>query len=127
MKSTQSHIYDQTWKCCICSLEDETFNHIWICNKNTQIMSDIVSNTKQYLLNQLVLLNYIPPDNLYHYIDNDDIWLLDTNQDSLTFIDLIKGIIPSKFFNIINNITNSNKQTNSIINNTTNYLFELTY
>src|SRR4051794_34905633 len=64
---------------------------------------------------------------LIQYLHTDELWTIDSNNNSLTFIDLIKGIIPSSFFNHIHCITNSQKTTFNILSNTTMYLYNRTH
>src|SRR5205085_11520788 len=48
-------------------------------------------------------------------IDLDSIWSVIADQHQLTFIDLIKGIIPLELFDSINRITNNRRVTHQIL------------
>src|SRR5215216_105595 len=41
LNSTQKHIYHNSWKCCSCTLANETFDHIWLCSTRLSIITDI--------------------------------------------------------------------------------------
>ena len=127
LKSTQKHIYHNSWKCCRCAIENETFDHIWLCISSSSIMTDILDCTKNFLLHQLTSLQFTPSILLIQYLNSDDLWTIVSKNDSLTFIDLIKGIIPSNLFNNIQCITNSQKLTFNILSNMTMYLYNRTH
>src|SRR5215216_3427784 len=127
VKATQEHIYHRSWKCCRCDLENETFDHIWLCTASLPIIVDIMECTKNFLLQQLTASQLNPSTALIHYLNTDDLWKITYDNNSLTFIDLIKGIIPSSFFNHIQCITNSLKSTFNILSNTTMYLYNRTH
>jgi hypothetical protein len=126
LKSTQKHIYPSSWKCCRCDIENETFDHIWLCITSLPIIVDIIECTKNFLLHQLTTLQLTPSTALIHYLHTDELWTIASNNNSLTFIDLIKGIIPLSFFNHIQCIINSQKTTFNILSNTTMYLYNRT-
>ena len=48
-------------------------------------------------------------------IDIDSIWSVVADQHQLTFIDLIKGIVPLELFDSINQIVNSRRVTHQIL------------
>jgi hypothetical protein len=48
-------------KCPMCSIEEETFNHIWICNSRSLEMLNLISKFKEELItiiNDNILENY---------------------------------------------------------------------
>jgi hypothetical protein len=93
------HVYDADWVCCRCNIEDETFNHIWLCPSSFADIHDII-NYAQHILNEsIAAVNTRSP--LFTPVDfsSDTLWRLPLhNQHNMHthffFIDLIKGLIP---------------------------------
>jgi hypothetical protein len=93
----------------MCSIEEETFNHIWICNSRSLEMLNLISKFKEELItiiNDNILENY----NKISYNDINFlgmIWNCIENDTILTFIDLIKGIIPLSLITLISKFISS--------------------
>jgi hypothetical protein len=91
-------------KCPFCSIEDESFNHVWLCSSRR---SEIVEIRDAYITDLICLLNeeLTTP---YKVQASDlmllgSIWTIGKSDVTLTFIDIIKGFIPltlSQFFNL---------------------------
>jgi exonuclease III len=91
-------------KCPFCSIEDESFNHVWLCSRRR---SEIVEIRDAYITDLICLLNeeLTTP---YKVQASDlmllgSIWTIGKSDVTLTFIDIIKGFIPltlSQFFNL---------------------------
>ncbi len=93
LKKSFYDIY-KDWKCQICGIENEDFDHVWLCSENRLILQSIMEESIFYLMEQLLI------DNENFKDDNDlaefhDFWNISRyDPNSFTFIDLIKGIIP---------------------------------
>src|ERR1044071_6468121 len=119
VKKRRPDLY-QHWLCPLCDLSKETFNHVWLCPKvisttrglsilvKQQLRNLVESTVKEELPSRVHLLSSLN-------IDIDSIWSVVTDQHQLTFIDLIKGIIPLELFNSINRIANSRRVTHQIL------------
>ena len=123
LKKYFPHIF-ATWTCQRChQLREETFNHVWCCPSNTDLMTSIISDSKQFLI---TTASAITPSLETAILNDPDqtIWTISEidTPGSLNFIDLIKGIVPVHLFDLIHSKTKSNKKTLSIINSFFHYL-----
>jgi hypothetical protein len=94
------HVYDKDWTCCRCNLdENENFNHLWLCTDSRTDFYNIIPQAK-ILLQDTIELFTSNTSNIHRVFANANLWDLPftNNPNSHTFfsfIDLIKGIIPS--------------------------------
>ncbi|GES98350.1 hypothetical protein GLOIN_2v1770733 [Rhizophagus clarus] len=109
MKTINNVIF-KDWKCALCETDDETFDHVWLCDEQEDSITILIAKCKEYLL--LLINKYRANKNtVYTNLDNiisDDIWKCIYDNDALTLLDLIKGIIPVSFNNINTHLQNQN-------------------
>ncbi|GBB87698.1 hypothetical protein RclHR1_01420001 [Rhizophagus clarus] len=109
MKTINNVIF-KDWKCALCETDDETFDHVWLCDEQEDSITILIAKCKEYLL--LLINKYrANKDTVYTNLDNiisDDIWKCIYDNDALTLLDLIKGIIPASFNNINTHLQNHN-------------------
>jgi hypothetical protein len=128
LKSTKPKVYDNSWNCPFCH-NNETFNHVWTCNHHIVLFNDIVSHTKAKLLECLkAVVNNFSVDNLCYQqiISHGSWWVVAYEPIHITFIDLIKGIVPFELSNLINDITNNKDATLEILRHMYGYIYNLT-
>src|SRR5215217_7340869 len=109
MKATQPTIYNSSWTCCRCNIDKEHFNHIWICPKAKKKMKQIIIAALNVLKNQLFIhtsRTVYPPD-----INSHPFWALKEDPYNITFIDFIKGIVPTALSQLLNSFTKSSSCT----------------
>ncbi|GES83285.1 hypothetical protein GLOIN_2v1777499 [Rhizophagus clarus] len=126
MKKSFLEIYDD-WKCPSCGLEDETFNHVWSCDEYKNTLLRIRNRTIDLLVYWILEcdshLQNVPVASSLHSLH---IWDIGYNINEFTFIDLIKGIIPSMLYHTINSwITKDNSI--KILIQMRQYIFEQTF
>ncbi|RGB38228.1 hypothetical protein C1646_755958 [Rhizophagus diaphanus] len=51
LKKRKPDLYNDSWKCNFCGVEEETFNHLWRCVKIKDIVQDIIKRFKNFLVN----------------------------------------------------------------------------
>ena len=95
------HVYDKDWTCCRCNLDEpENFNHLWLCSDSDTILQNNIIPQAKILLQDTITLFASDTSNLNQVFANSNLWRLpSTNQTNVhtffSFIDLIKGLIPS--------------------------------
>jgi hypothetical protein len=104
------------WDCLLCHNEKEDFNHVWSCPQNRQKVQQISHETKEELCTQINNNNKKKNNNINSTIlmEHSTIWSVDNDPNNLTFIDMIKGIVPSFITNKIQNYTTNSKITTQI-------------
>jgi ribonuclease HI len=131
LKITRPALYDQTWKCCRCLTNNETFDHVWLCAKNRRAINTIVDKMLQTLKDQLFIYTSSTEwsnDLLAIFDLLHEFWLpVLTSSSSFYFLDFIKGIVPSYLFRIINNFTKNKSNTFKILSSFYDLIFDLTY
>jgi hypothetical protein len=84
----------KNWKCPMCNKEKETFNHVFLCRQQRIRMSQIIELAKNeliYIMTEEIDKSLSKSD---INIDIDKIWYNEYSKDEITFIDIIKGIVP---------------------------------
>lgn len=99
----------------MCENEPETFIHIWSCPNNRSQLAHICYNNRKKLINSVNCYKQSNKKFKYSDLNHNTIWELDHNQDYLTFIDLVKGIVPSFLTSTINSYINNPKITLQIL------------
>ncbi|GBB86408.1 hypothetical protein RclHR1_12850001, partial [Rhizophagus clarus] len=126
MKKSFLEIYDD-WKCPSCGIEDETFNHVWSCDKHKSTLLRIRNRTINLLVYWILECDTHLQNGLVNSsLLNLYIWDIDHNINKFTFIDLIKGIIPSMLYQTINSWTTKDNSINILIQ-MRQYIFEQTF
>ncbi|GBC00725.1 hypothetical protein RclHR1_39580001 [Rhizophagus clarus] len=123
MKKSFLNLYDG-WKYSSCGLEDETFDHVWICDEHQSLLLKIKNNTIDLLLS--LLIEYNPDITDYSALLTLNIWTISTDPDNFTFVDLIKGFIPLELTQILN-LWISRKQLLLVIIEIRQYIYEQTF
>jgi hypothetical protein len=128
LKSTKPKVYDNNWTCPFCSNE-ETFNHVWTCGHHLSQLNHIVSLVQSKLTACLssVVNNFdINNPHLQFILSHGSWWTIIYEPINLTFIDLIKGIVPFELSDNINSITNNKDATLEILRNVYTCIYTLT-
>jgi hypothetical protein len=100
-------------KCPLCDQEDETFNHVFLCEEQEDNLEFLIELVISSLLD---IINKDSPENERWEIitrqeieDLDSIWSNSYDASNLTFIDIIKGFIPLELTDLI--LTKVKKKT----------------
>jgi len=116
LQHTSPHLYDATRGCVWCSAV-ESFEHIWTCPQKLSVQQQIISSSKQHLVQCLSVvcpsINSQHPT-LIHLFAHHPWWSLLYHPSQFTFIDFIKGLLPIEFISIVNTFTHSNQLTAEI-------------
>jgi len=120
MKKSFLELYDE-WMCPICGLEDETFNHVWSCDGHRDIIKEIRDKTINNILTWALEYNDNVQD--FNSLIALNIWDISSRNNSFTFIDLIKGIIPFSLSTLIHSWT-TNQNANDIIVRLRQFIFD---
>jgi hypothetical protein len=116
-KATKPDLYKDSWNCLYCNTT-ETFNHLWTCSTRLSQMNNIISDTKKLLRNTINLVYKADvnlQNNLNFIMDHRSWWLPIYDPLHITFVDLIKGIVPRDLSKAINAITNSKQATAELL------------
>ena len=114
---TKPEVYNNQWLCPFCN-NKEDFNHIWTCSYHIERMQGIVASSKTILRSRLFLIvENLKEDNieLNNILDHGSWWEVIYKPKVITFIDLIKGIIPYELSRDINLITHNQSATKEIL------------
>ncbi len=119
IKKRRPDLYDN-WLCPRCNLQQESFNHIWLCSGVTTLMARIILETKtnlHHLVSEVVTtslpsrVHLIPPI----ILENHTMWSLTFSTNEFTFIDLIKGFIPLELFTAVFSFVDNTDTARNII------------
>jgi ribonuclease HI len=117
LKATKPHLYDESWCCPFCQ-GVETFSHVWTCGHHIQSINNIITSVKKCLFDSLVLVveNFNDSNSSYQQIITHGSWWTNAYDPfTITFVDLIKGVVPYELSYLINTITNNSKATLEIL------------
>jgi ribonuclease HI len=114
MKKRRPDLYNN-WLCPCCLNLKEDFNHIWMCSQHKDIFVYLAQIFKTELKNLIVDTTSISCDPDTFDLDDDYIWTPIFDTEHLTFIDLVKGIVPHVLFDKIFDIVKNKKITQDII------------
>jgi hypothetical protein len=92
MKKRRYDLY-KDWNCPMCKNNKETFNHVFTCVNSKDKVAHIIINSQKLLIKLLYDRANIKRDRS-SFNNMEDIWKIQHNNDHLTFIDIIKGIVP---------------------------------
>src|SRR5262249_49651171 len=108
--------------CPICGSQDETFEHIWLCPGNRDIIELIMLDAEIELYSWI--LKFVDKEEFIVEVDSTlSKFKLYSHNMNLTYIDIIKGFIPLDLYLIINRKL-SKKDTIEVLANFRNYLFD---
>ena len=107
LKYSFLEVYDG-WKCPCCGLDDETFDHVWTCTAHLGMLIRI-RNQSKHLLFDLIAEKIENIDDIKSSFETLDMWNILYDSNHFTFIDLIKGIIPSSFSVSLSRLKKSDK------------------
>ncbi len=121
MKKSFLSLYEN-WLCQFCGKEEEHFDHIWTCQENLEILTQI----REHVIFKLI--EEIHKENELFTEENDilhisSIWNIEYSNDRLTFIDIIKGLIPLNLYRTINKHLNKSK-TEKVLYNFRNLIYD---
>ena len=128
LKATKPKLYDNTWQCVFCG-QNETFNHIWTCSHHVTLFDDIIVKIKNKLYECLstIVSNFDFNNEFYQrIISHGSWWTVAYEPVTITFIDLIKGVVLFDLSDYINNITNNKEATLEVLRHVFQCLYELT-
>jgi DNA-binding transcriptional MerR regulator len=104
MKKSYYSLY-KIRKCIYCNQEDETFNHVWSCNKRIEEMKDLINLHDKILIFEINKHLKEHNKNTINYdilvCLNDIVKGVDTIETKFNFIDIIKGFVPLSLSEII--------------------------
>src|SRR5215216_642947 len=116
--------------CCHCNIDKEHFNHIWICPKAKKEIKQIIFAALNVLKDQLFIhtsRTVYPPDINSLLIPSHPFWTLKEDPYNITFIDFIKGIVPTALPQLLNSFTKSSSRTSKILSPFYDFIFDQTY
>ncbi|CAI2202080.1 4146_t:CDS:1, partial [Funneliformis geosporum] len=109
-------IYDLSWLCIRCNIMHEDFNHIWTCASVYQDMLNIINLLKFYLKEITQVDNFTP------LLDHLFVWPPPLFS-SFSFVDIIKGVVPSELYSFINSQFTSNESTMAAVSDVMHFVF----
>jgi hypothetical protein len=116
LKRQRPDLYTSDWRCSTCGNEEETFDHVWLCEARRE---EVTSCIKIVQDNLKVAINKILKSPLTNEQDirlcSAPTWSLIPNQDQFTFIETTKGVIHRNFVNLLTEFGCSYKQASSVI------------
>jgi ribonuclease HI len=116
IKKRRPDLYSN-WYCPSCNNGSlETFSHIWACPSHTVELQNIYFNNHKLLVS--LVNDHLKSRNnplFSRSLDGLSFWSLIDNSNSLTFIDLIKGIVPTSLTQIVNSHVNNIDKTRLIL------------
>ena len=118
LKKRHSTLYESTLLCPRCSLDDETFYHIWLCSSVYYEMKDIILLSKEHLMSLTNSTDLTEIDRL-------PCWIL-SQYNFQSFITLIKGIVPIYLFKFINSKLQSHSLTYAACSDFMHFVYEKT-
>jgi ribonuclease HI len=83
-----------SWYCLDCNVHRESFNHVWLCPSRRSLLDSFIISLKTFLVDQVVTSAASPALANSFNLQVDSIWDLSFDSSSLTFLDLIKGVVP---------------------------------
>ncbi len=128
LKATKSEVYNDSWTCSWYP-QDKSFQHIWTCSQLIRNISAIMQHLHSSLFKDYqIASSHLTFDNLFyqHIISYSWWWKYKYHPHELTFINLIKEIIPTDLSWHINSIVNSQLITMEILLNLYYNIFNLT-
>ena len=105
-------------KCPRCYNLDESFNHVWTCPDRIMEIRSVAEEMKTKLIKDIIdyrEINNLPYTNLAGIVNLQSIWEVEINNDQLTFIDIIKGIIPAELSIAVKEAVEKEEQVAKII------------
>ena len=109
MKKSFFELYEN-WLCPLCGTEEETFNHIWTCQEQEEVIDKAIISSQKFLFEELSKDN--DKINFTDIKCLTDIWKNKQDDSSITYVDIIKGIIPLNLFELVNKYNNKQKTQN---------------
>jgi RNase H len=100
------------WNCPVCNDSPETFTHIWTCHQHRATLASICLANKKSLV---ALVREHSLDFSFSHLSHSTLWSLDFDSLELTFLDILKGIVPAFLPNKINSFIRDKKITTQII------------
>ena len=129
LQALRPHVYDNSWSRCIkCKQQTESFQHIWICPITLDILYQIIQSAKQQLLDWTLQLKRPEIQDLSPLITSA-VWsvpLNGHNSHHFSFLDLIKGVVPQQFKNLLLSIVISPLAADRILSFIMNFIFHAT-
>jgi ribonuclease HI len=125
LQSCKPQVYDASWTCCNCG-EIETFAHLWTCPHITstlQAISDATLHLLGTMLSQIDDKITETNPSVIKIANDPDIWNISHSHDTFTFVDLVKGYVPSSLSTNINKLVNSHKITTATTTSLLNFIF----
>src|SRR3954465_1250805 len=115
MKATQLTLYSADWNCCRCNTHKEDFNHIWLCPDIRLVLKTIISDSIAHLKQQIFIQTskHVFSSDINTLLEpSHDIWAIKAYSHGFTFIDIVKGIVPTFLPNTFTKFTKSSSSTN---------------
>ena len=129
MQALRPHVYNASWSRCIkCRQQQESFQHVWICPNTIDVLYQIIQSSKQQLLDWALQLKKPEIQDLSP-LTTSAIWsvpLNGHNSHHFSFLDLIKGIVPQQFKNLLLAIVVSPLAANRILSFIMDFIFHAT-
>jgi hypothetical protein len=107
MRKRRPDLYNNLY-CPRCNTYEETFDHVWLCSTNGLTIFHLMQLFKQHLFD--ALQTFDASLNM-SFLSHKFLWNIDSDPLHLTFIDIIKGIIPGFLVEKILRVTNNRKYT----------------
>ena len=92
------------WNCLMCNQYSETFNHVWCCSQHRHILHGIIYRHQKRLVSIVKDFNQGIKQLTHTDLAHPTLWTISYSATQFTFINLVKGIIPSFLFDIVNNV-----------------------
>ena len=129
LQALRPHVYDASWSRCIkCKQQQESFQHIWICPSTLDILHYIIQSAKQQLLDWVLQLKRSEVQDLSPILTST-VWsvpLNGHNSHHFSFLDLIKGVVPQQFKNLLLSVVISPLAANRILSVIMDFIYHAT-
>src|ERR1044071_5200345 len=129
LQALRPQIYDASWSRCIkCNLQQESFQHIWLCPATETVLNNIMQSAKQQLYDWVLQTKKPEIQDLSPLLTSSirSIPLNGHNSHHFSFLDLIKGIVPQQFKTLLLSVVSPPLAADRILSVVLDFIFHAT-
>src|ERR1044072_3590004 len=123
------NIYDASWSRCIkCNLQQESFQHIWLCPATETVLNDIIQSAKQQLYDWALQLKKPEIQDLTPLMTSS-IWSVPLTRHishHFSILDLIKGVVPQYYKYLLLSVVSPPLAADRILSVVLDFIFHAT-
>jgi len=117
LKKRHPLLFDNIQPCIRCDSVPEDFVHLWTCPMIIHKLQALVNNSKK------LLVDILQSDHLNQQVEQLNIWSISPSA-QISFIDLIKGIIPFNLMHLIKSAFTSQNDSFAAVSTFMHFIFE---